>query len=110
MHYIGPMSDESTLSVKPMASSGPAAAPKVQHFQDCDDQALGALVRNFYSEGLSAEALGNVAGQALRGVHPTRRRQLDFLREGCQCASLRASAAATYQGKLRKAAAAKGGQ
>ena len=97
------MDSESTLSVKPMASSGPAPALKVEHFQDCDDLALGRWTRQRVTLGgpgadwLTADA---VAGRFDLTAHRT----------GCQCASLRASAAATYQGRVRKAAAAKGGQ
>ena len=82
--------------------------PDVTHFQDCDDLALGRYVRDRADDfGLDTGALGIVASQA---IYRAPGYDLAFWRTGCQCASLRASAAATYHGKLRKAAAAKGGQ
>lgn len=89
-----------------MASSGPAPAPKLEHFQDCDDLALGRLARDILSGGVRTESvqLAELRSATRDGV------RFGLFRSGCQCAALRASAAATYHGKLRKAAAAKGGQ
>ena len=93
------------------STTGPAPSPKVEHFQVCTDQALGGYVRSraayLGGDEVGALALGLLAYDAAVGELPD---EVDQFRQGCQCASLRASAAATYQGKLRKAAAAKGGQ
>lgn len=73
----------------------------VEHYQDCDDTALGRLARarvNVAAAAIDHKHIGATIEDAVRtGLG------LDQFRDGCQCRRLRSFAVADAQRTIRKA-------